>query len=338
MPRLKALYKYELKKLTVFIFALILFLILFASIYSGYVTREVTSVLSPYKGYYSIYFCVFEPNFIFLYSAIVFILAYIQTKEGFNKLWHSLPFTNSNIIISKIVTGIIIISVFSLAVGAIMLYYYSITADIYRDVLMTLNIDPAAINMYMIFEVVITIFTVYVFIYLFTLLIIYITGNSLSGVIFSVLIIHMPILVISAFHMENILPWKLVFLFFPHYFCSDNNLYYNFSEYNDISVFSSVFDKFSPESIIYYIILSVIVLLILYKRAVSPKLTEQTGAFSDKRTAFIFKSVFTFDFFMAGLVFSDLYDTFTRLLIAFVFALIGFIAAHTIVRKQGVSK
>lgn len=334
----KALYKYELKKLLWFYFALFIFLILYGTMHQNAVSYEIGGILSL-RDIYSINYRLLEPGFYFFYSAIVFILVYLQFNDGFNKLWHSLPFTNKDVIAVKLVTGVLTILVFTLAVGIIMLCQFYSSADIYKDTLLTLNIDPSAIAPGFILLTMLTIFLVYVFIYFFTVLIQYFVGSCISGVCLSVLLLHMPILAISAFNFSEIIPAKIMFAVFPHYFCIDNNFFYNYIEFQDGYIYTGLFDKFSIGAVIYYFILSAIALLILSKVSVSPKWTEQSSPFTKRWTELIFKLAFTADFFLAGLAIMDSNNNVVaKLLVSIVFGIIGSIISYVIVKRQGVNQ
>lgn len=333
----KALYKYELKKLSWFYFALFIFLILYGTMHQNTVSYEICDILANPTNF-DINFRLLEPGFYFLYSAIVFILVYLQFNDGFNKLWHSLPFTNRDVIAVKLVTGVLTIFIFTLAVGIIMLYQFKSSADIYRDTLLTLNIDPSVISPTFILLIMAAIFIVYVFMYLFTVLIQYFIGNCLSGICLSVLLLHLPVLAFTAFNFTEITD-KIMFAIFPHYFCIDNNIYSNYIEYQNIYIYTGIFDKFSIGAVIYYFILSAIVLLILSKVSVSPKWTEQNSPFTKRWTEIIFKLAFTADFFLAGLaIMYSNNNVVAKLLVSIVFGIIGFIISYVIVKRQGVSQ
>lgn len=334
----KALYKYELKKLLWFYFALFIFLILYGTMHQNAVSYEIGQIISDTTSY-DINFRLLEPGFYFFYSAIVFILVYLQFNDGFNKLWHSLPFTNKDVITVKLITGVLTILVFTLAVGIIMLCQFYSSADIYRDALLTLNIDPSAIAPGFIILTIFTIFLVYVFIYFFTVLIQYFVGSCISGVCLSVLLLHLPVLTFVAFNFVEIRAAKIMFAVFPHYFCIDNNIFYNNIGLQNWYIYTGIFDKFSIGAVIYYFILSAIVLLILSKVSVSPKWTEQSSPFTKKWTEIIFKLAFTADFFLAGLAIMDSNNNVAaKLLVSIVFGIIGFIISYVIVKRQGVSQ
>ena len=334
----KALYKYELKKLLWFYFALFIFLILYGTMHKNAVSYEIGGILSL-RDIYSINYRLLEPGFYFFYSAIVFILIYLQFNDGFNKLWHSLPFTNKDVIAVKLITGVLTILVFTLAVGIIMLCQFYSSADIYKDTLLTLNIDPSAIAPGFIILTMFTIFLVYVFIYFFTVLIQYFVGSCISGVCLSVLLLHLPVLTFAAFNFVEIRAAKIMFAVFPHYFCIDNNFFYNYIEFQGGHIYTGLFDKFGIGAVIYYFILSAIALLILSKVSVSPKWTEQSSPFTKRWTEIIFKLAFLADFFLAGLtvMFSGS-NTAAKLLVSIVFGAIGFIISYVIVKRQGVSQ
>lgn len=335
----KALYKYELKKLLWFYFALFIFLILYGAMHSNTVSYEVGNILSNTEGY-SINFRILEPDFYFFYSIIVFILVYLQFNDGFNKLWHSLPFTNKDVITIKLITGIASIFIFTAAAGIIMLCQFNSYADIYRDTLLTLNIDPSVINYSFIILTLFTIFIVYTFIYLFTILVQYFIGNSASGIFLSLLLIHMPILAFGAFNLNEIIDNKIMFVIFPHYFCVENNMF-DAGFYDNLNIYinTGIFTKFNIGAVIYYFILSAITLLILGKVSVSQKWIEQSSPFTKKWTEIIFKLAFTANFFMAGLtmVYAN-YNIISKLLISIIFAAIGFAISYIIVKRQGVSQ
>lgn len=333
----KALFKYEFKKLLWFIFALFIFIVLYSSMVSRGTAQEVNNILTQGNNL-NVYFKILTPHFYFIYSFIVFILVYIQFNDGFNMLWHSLPFTNRDIVAVKLITGVITLFVFLFVLHCIMLNNYLRYEDIYIDLLQTLDMDTNILNIVFIFKSFLNIFFVYVFIYLFTVLIQYFTGNCFSGICLSFLLIHMPLLILNAFRAYDLMPWNLKFLICPHYFCREVITGYYTVLFTNLGInldLSGVY-KIRFISIVYYVILSAAVFAALIKTASSSQWIEQSSPFSEKAAAAIFKIVFTIDFFAAGTLLFHI--TVSKLLIGTVFGIIGYIISNSIVKRQGVEQ
>lgn len=334
--RYKTLYKYELKKLIWIYLALFIFFILYGTNYymlsyeSGFIITETTN--------YNINFEILDPYFDSLYSVVIFILVYIQFKNNFKDTLNTFSFNDKDFITVKLITGVFTIFLFALISGIIVLFRFNTYADIYRDVLLTLNIDPAIINPGFIILTVFTIFAVYVFMYFFTILVRYFTGSSVWGICLSLLLLHLPILIISAFDLSRIIPQKIICCLYPHYFCRgcdffDNNYYDNIS----IHLNTGIFNKFNISSVIFYIILSAIILIILCKLFLSQKYIESNKPFASKGASLIFKLAFTADFFFAGLSLMFTENNIpASILIGIFFSIFGFALSHTIVKKQEV--
>lgn len=337
----KALFKYEFKKIVWLFGAMFLFMLLYAVSHNNMVSSEINSILS-YDDSLSIDFLIFEPCFLFFYTAFIYVLVYLQFNDGFNKLWHSLPFTNKDVICIKLLTGIFAILIFFLCIFIIMTMTYLNYAEVYKDVLTALNINPNIISIFYILKTVITIFSVYIFIYFFTVFIQYIVGNCLSGIVLSLLLSYAPILLLTGFNALHILSdnvIKLIFLVFPHYYDVTNDLFY--SSYNQIEnlqiyVANNIVSRFPAAGIFYYIILALISLFLVFKVAASSKWIEHSNPFSKKWIVNIFKLAFVIDFAMIGAALS--YDNiFERILLSLVLALIGYVIAVIIIKRQGVN-
>lgn len=338
----KALFKYEFKKLIWLFFAMLLFFIVYSKLHSRNISAEINRIITNTNNFH-FDFKIFEPEFLFFYTAVVFILVYIQFNDGFNKLWHSLPFTNKEVLFIKLITGTLTILFFVAAVGIIMFRDYYAYASIYKDTLTVLNIDPAIINPFFILRVILSIFAVYLFIYFFTVFIQYIVGNCLSGICLSILLIHMPILILTGFNLFFEIPTNYAFTVLPHYICSDVslndiNFFADTPNINkDIWVYIGIFSKYSIGAVIYYTILAVISLFSLVRIAVQPKWIEQNSPFSKKWIKHIFIAAFIIDFAMLST--NMMYNTAiaAKIITAIVFALIGLIIAGFIIKRQGVN-
>ena len=330
----KDLYKYELKKLIWLYLALLIFFILRGTNYFM-LSYEAGSIVTETTNY-SINFRLLDPDFDPLDSIVIFILVYIQFKNNFKDTLNT--FNDKDFIAAKLITGVFTIFLFALISGIIVLFRFNTYADIYRDVLLTLNIDPAIISPGFIVLTVFTIFAVYVFMYFFTILVRYFTGSSVWGICLSLLLLHLPILIISAFDLSRIIPPKIICCLYPHYFCRgcdffDNNYYDNIS----IHLNTGIFNKFNISSVIFYLILSAIILIVLCKLFLSQKYIESNKPFASKGASLIFKLAFTADFFFAGLSLMFTENNIpASILIGIFFGLFGFALSHTIVKKQEV--
>lgn len=334
----KALFKYEFKKLIWLFFAMVLFFILYSKLHSRSVVTEINYLITDTNNL-SLDFKIFEPEFVFFYAAIVFILVYIQFNDGFNKLWHSLPFTNKEVLSIKLITGTFTIFSFVAAACIIMLRDYYTYAEIYKDALTVLNINPALINPLFIFKVMLSVFVVYLFMYFFTVLIQYIVGNCLSGICLSILLIHIPVLVLAGLNIFIKVPSSAVFTILPHYICSDVNLYdVNFFTNDAFEwVNAGIFSKYSIYAVIYYTILSILSLFILIRVAVLPKWIEQSSPFSKNWIKYIFIAAFVIDFAMLSINMMYNIAAPAKIITAVVFAVIGYIIAEFIIKRQGVN-
>lgn len=335
----KALFKYEFKKLIGFYFALILFFILYMTMRSNFIETEVHKLLSS-SDYFNIYFRILQPNLFFMYGIFVLVLVYIQFNDGFNKLWHSLPFTNKDVIMVKLITGVFTILAFVTVVGIGMFVEYFKYAIIYKDTLQVLNIDPSIINTGFIIITLLSVFAVYMFIYFFTVLVQYYIGNCISGICLAVLLLHLPILVISGFDIFYHIPEQLTFIINPHYFSSDNNRcdYSGLGASDNLNIFinTGLFNQYSLPAIIYYVILSGIFIVLVLKVATSPKWIEQNSPFSKRLSPIIFKLAFTIDFVMIGI--AMVYDSIlSKAILGIVLGIIGYVVSRIIIKRQGVS-
>lgn len=335
------LFKYEFKKLYWLIGAMILFLILYGTAHNNNVASDVSQMISFSSNFY-ICLKIMDIDFYFIFIAFVFAMVYLQFSDGFNKLWHSLPFKNKDVIYVKLATGFITLFLFFTVVFIIMLSVYFKYADIYRDTLTVLNINPGFINPLFILMAVGCVFAVYVAIYFLTVLFQYIIGNCISGIVLSALFIHIPVLILTSTNFNISEYQKYLFLIFPDFYDSTNSIYYiEYTNYT-LELLSSYIDfgilnKFTLWVFIYYSLGGAIILLILSKVSTSSKWIEQSNPFSKKWTAYFFKTVFVIAFAMVGA--TPLYESlYAKIIISAVFAVIGYVVSSIIIKQQGVSK
>lgn len=340
-----SLFKYELKKLIWLYGAMILFFILYISNESIITANEASSLLTI-SDYTYITFNILNPKIYFFYIAFVAIMVYIQFNDGFNKLWHSLPFKNIDVIGVKLIVGIITLLLFFTVIAISKITIYFDYADIYKLNLAVANIDPSIISPLFIIKEVIIIFAVYVTIYFFTVLCQYIIGNCISGIVFSGLFISIPTLIIAAFNITANLTYNNLFAICPYFYDLSVNITSNILDtfVNDYifnlanyEIDLSIFLRFNNFAIVYYGIIAIVTLLILLKISTNHNWIEQSSPFNKKWVSNIFKIVFVIDFAVIGTTFTY-NSTFDKIILAIVFAIIGLLVSSIIVKKQGVSK
>ncbi len=262
------------------------------------------------------------------------MLVYIQFKNNFKHRLCPSQSDNKDLIIVKLITGVFTIFLFAFITGIILFMGLNAYAEIYRDAMLTLNIDPSIINPGFIILTVFTIFAVYSFIYFFTVLMQYFTGSCICGIFLSLLLLHFPMIIIYAFGLSETMPGEIICFFCPHYFCStykffDNDYYYNLG----VHINTGIFNRFNISSVIFYLILSIITLIIIRKLLTSQKFTEQNKPFSVKWTSLIFKLTFTADFFLIGLILMFMEDNIpVSLFVSICFGVFGFAISRTIVK------
>lgn len=325
---------YELKKLVSFMVFIAVAFILWTGIHSGIIANEVNDILFLQNDI-SVRFYILDPYFSIIEILPVLALVYIQFGDGFNKLWKSLPVTNRSVVSAKLFTGILLILVFYIFMLAVMLFTFAQYGDIYRDVLMSLNITPDIINAGEILKNVLSLFAVTVFIYLFAVIMSYVMGNSLTGVVITAVIIFLPLLAVICIDKisQNVLKQILPFIY-TGYFDMYNDAFTDITENVLINIDGGVFGKYSTGALIYYSALSVLLLGAALKTADIPKLSEQSGAFSLKGTAFVFKLLFVLSFALFGYSMHE--PVAVNAVMTVILAATGYAISAFIVKKQGV--
>lgn len=336
-----ALFKYEFKKLAWLYGAMVLFFIMYIAGESSGTALEAKNLLTASVSKY-ISFKILDPDFYFIFMALVAIMVYMQFNDGFNKLWHSLPFKNIDVIGVKLIVGVTTLLLFFVIALVIKLAIYFDYAEIYKLNLSAINIDPSIISPLFIIKAVAIVFTVYVAVYFFAVLCQYIVGNCISGIVFAGLFINLPTLLMGAFDFSaSTIPNKF-FTICPYFYDPTVDLSYSLiPDYifnlSNLQLDDNIFFRFNSFAIAYYGIIAIITLYILLKISTTPKWIEQSSPFNKKWVSVIFKLAFVICFSSVGATITY-NSTVEKVILAIVFALIGFLTSTIIVKRQGVRK
>lgn len=275
------LLKYELKNIS-YLFLLHLFFIV---IYMAQTINTQNDFVVSYMYHNNLYtnLDIIAPKIGF-YILIVLLLARIQLKDGFNKLWHYFPFKNAEIINIKILSGLIFFAFAFVTLFLAQLFIYLKYLPIYKDVFEILGVNTSIIPISKLALYLLIVFLVFVFFYFVTIILNYFLGNIYFGILTSTMLLFIPIILLSLSNMSLTSVFNKFFnlLAFENIRYAYNNEYIlNFELLKFISVFY----------LLYYFLLSAIFYLILRKMATTPKIIENSNPFNIKYSGLFFQIV-----------------------------------------------